>query len=233
MIPLKCEPGSSRADSQKAVPKQILIIEREYGCGAAEVAQKAAERLGWRLLDRELSHEIARLARVDPSECVRCEEQVDSWLYRLSKVFWRGSYERTLSLEGPEILDADRMVSLVQQAVTQAAEAGRCVIVGRGAPYFLRHRADTFVVFLYAPHDFKVARTIKELGDRSRAERVVKSVDESRAAFIRHYFHREWPNRHLYHMLLNTAVGIDTTVDFILHAMETAAQSDSMPIALD
>ncbi|HEY2033928.1 MAG TPA: cytidylate kinase family protein, partial [Rhizomicrobium sp.] len=113
--------------------KQILIIEREYGCGAAEIAQKAAQRLGWRLLDHELTEEIARVARADPAECARREEHLDSWLYRLGKVFWRGSYEHTLSLEGPEILDADRMMALVQQIIMQAAETGNCVIVGRGA----------------------------------------------------------------------------------------------------
>lgn len=213
--------------------KQILIIEREYGSGAAEVAQKAAERLGWRLLDRELTTEIARTARVDPSECARREEHLDSWLYRLGKVFWRGSYEQTLSLEGPEILDADRMVGLVQQVVSRAAEAGRCVIVGRGAPYFLRHRTDTFVVFLYAPRAVKVARVEQQVGSRAKAEDLVDSVDARRAEFIKHYFGKDWPARQLYHLMVNTAVGLDGTLDLILHAMENAGRAAPVPLEID
>jgi CMP/dCMP kinase len=58
--------------------KRILIIEREYGCGAGEIAEKAAHRLGWRLLDRDLTAEIAKLANVDPEESARHEERVDS-----------------------------------------------------------------------------------------------------------------------------------------------------------
>src|SRR5579864_716508 len=103
--------------------KRVLIIEREYGCCGGEIAEMAARRLGWRLLDRELTAEIARLARADPAECARHEEHVDSWLYRLSKVFWRGSYEQALTLEGPQIVDADRMVELVGKVVAEAVKS--------------------------------------------------------------------------------------------------------------
>lgn len=213
--------------------KRILIIEREYGCGAAEIAEKAARRLGWRLLDRELTAEIARLAHADPAECARREEQMDSWLYRIAKMFWRGSYETSLSLEGPQVLDADCMMTLVGKICSEAAAAGNCVIVGRGAPYFLRNRPDTFVVFLHAPHHFKLARVEAMLGSRAEALRMVDSVDQGRAEFIKHYFGREWPNRHLYHMMLNTIVGLDTAVDLILHTMKTVGDNDSTRLDMD
>lgn len=213
--------------------KRVLIIEREYGCGAGEIAEKAARRLGWRLLDRELTAEIARLARADPDECARHEEHVDSWLYRLGKVFWRGSYEQSLSLEGPEVVDADRMVDLVGKVVTEASKSGSCVIVGRGAPYFLRNRTDTFAVFLYAPRQLKISRVAAQTGNRAKAEELVESVDRGRAEFIKHYFGRNWPNRSLYHMMLNTALGIDVSVDLILKTMETAPTDDSARLDMD
>lgn len=213
--------------------KRVLIIEREYGCGAGEIAEKAARRLGWRLLDRELTAEIARLARADPDECARHEEHVDSWLYRLGKVFWRGSYEQSLSLEGPEVVDADRMVDLVGKVVTEASKSGSCVIVGRGAPYFLRNRTDTFAVFLYAPRQLKISRVAAQTGNRAKAEELVESVDRGRAEFIKHYFGRNWPNRSLYHMMLNTALGIDVSVYLILKTMETAPTDDSARLDMD
>lgn len=197
------------------------------------MAKRAAHRLGWRLLDRELTAEIARLAKVTPEECERHEERVDPWLYRLGKVFWRGSYERILPVEGPEALDADRMVDLVEQVVRHAAESGRCVIVGRGAPYFLRNRADTFSAFLYAPRTLKIQRVSAQAASRAEAEQLVNSVDEERAAFIRHYFGREWPNRHLYHAMVNTVIGIDATVDLLLKTMESLGDTDPTHVDLD
>jgi len=213
--------------------KQILIIEREYGCGAGEIAERTARYLGWRLLDRELTAEIAKLAKVSPEECAEREERVDSWLYRLGKIFWRGSYERILPLEGPETFDADRMVVLVEQVVTRAAESGRCVIVGRGAPYFLRNRSDTLSAFLYAPRALKIERVKKQLGSESEAEHLVDTVDQERAQFIRHYFGREWPNRHLYHLMVNTVIGIDETVNLLLEMMGALGGKDRTQVDLD
>ena len=213
--------------------KRILIIEREYGCGAGEVAERAAKQLGWRLLDNELTQEIARLTKVDPGVCAKKEEQLDSWVYRLGKIFWRGSYEQMLPVEGPEILDADRMVHLVRHVVTQAADSGECVIVGRGAPYFLRERSDIFSVFLFAPGAFKLEGVTLFLGDRTKAENLVDSVDQSRAAFIKHYFQKDWPSRHLYHLMVNTAMGIDATVDLVLRGMEAAGRVEAPQVAMD
>jgi cytidylate kinase len=213
--------------------KRILIIEREYGCGAAVVAEAAARQLGWRLLDRELTGEIAQLAKVPPEECVQHEERVDSWLYRLGKIFWRGSYEQALAVPGPEILDADRMLELVEQVVTHAAESGQCVIVGRGAPYFLRNRSDTFCVFLYAPRALKIQRAAAELGSREKAEHLVDSVDQGRAAFIRHYFGKEWPSRQLYHLMLNTIIGIEATVELVLKGLQEVEQNEATRVDLD
>jgi cytidylate kinase len=213
--------------------KRILIIEREYGSGAGEVAEKAAQRLGWRLLDRQLTAEIAQIAKVDPEECACREERVDSWLYRLGKIFWRGSYEQSLSVEGPEILDADRMLDLVRQVVERAAEPGRCVIVGRGAPYFLRNRSDTFSTFLYAPRHWRIERIQTQTGDRAQAEYLVDSVDQGRAAFIKHYFDKDWPDRRLYHLMVNTVIGIDATVDVLLHTLDAVGSNDLTRVDMD
>ena len=38
---------------------KVLTIEREYGSGAAAIAQKVAARLGWKLWDQLLTDEIA------------------------------------------------------------------------------------------------------------------------------------------------------------------------------
>jgi cytidylate kinase len=219
--------------SRRLELKRILIIEREYGCGAGEIAQKTAERLGWRLLDRDLTTEIASVAKVDPEESARHEERVDSWLYRLGKIFWRGSYEQSLPVDAPEILDADRMLELVRQVIGRAAESGRCVIVGRGAPYFLRNRADTFSAFLYAPRAFKMKRVLAQVADHGEAEKLVDSVDQGRAEFIRHYFGKEWPNRHLYHLMVNTVIGIEASVELLLSTMQGVDQNDATTLDME
>src|SRR3954462_10066689 len=114
---------------------RLVTIEREFGCGAASIASQIAERLGWKIWDHLLTEEIARLAQVDPSAVMRCDERRDSRLHRLSKVFWRGSYERSTPLAS-QVFDTDRMVTMMQDIMDRIGREGNAVVVGRGAPYF-------------------------------------------------------------------------------------------------
>jgi cytidylate kinase len=199
---------------------RIITIEREYGSGAAEIARELASRLGWKLWDKELTAEIARVANVDPSAVSLCEERVDSTFQRLVKVFWRGSYERSMHLEN-QTFDPDRMVHVGEQVMHQIAEKGNSIIVGRGAPYFLRDRSDAFHVFLYAPRAEKLRR-IQDLGTRlHEAEDLVDTVDRERILFVKHYFGADWPTRSLYHVMLNTAMGDENVITTIVHSMRT------------
>jgi cytidylate kinase len=199
---------------------RVITIEREYGCGAAEIARKLASKLGWKLWDRELTAEIARVADVDPSSVSMCEERVDSTFQRLVKVFWRGSYERSASLSH-QPFGPDRMVEVGQEVMRNIAEQGNCVIVGRGAPYFLRERDDTFHVFLYAARAEKLRR-IQGLGKSLRdAEDLVDTVDRERILFVKHYFGADWPTRSLYDVMINTAMGDENVLSTILHSMRS------------
>lgn len=198
---------------------RIVAMEREYGAGGSAIAQKLAEHLNWKLWDTALTAEIARIARCDQHSVARMEERVDPLFYRLMKVFMRGSYERSLPVSGLEHLDADSMVVFMQRVIEGAAAAGNCVIVGRGAPYLLRDRQDAFHVFVYAPLEEKIRR-VRDLGKtEAEAVELVGSIDQERATFVKKYFGKEWPNRHLYHLMINSAAGDEVVIRTILAAI--------------
>jgi cytidylate kinase len=200
---------------------RIVTLEREYGAGGSAIAQKLAGHLGWKLWDTALTAEIARLARCDQHSVAQIEERIDPLFYRLMKVFMRGSYERSLPVNGLEHLDADSMVVFMQRVIQGAADAGNCVIVGRGAPYLLRDRADAFRVFVYAPLEEKIRR-VRQLGKTAaEAADLVENIDQERATFVKKYFGKDWPSRHLYHLMINSAVGDDAVVRTIRNEMET------------
>lgn len=206
--------------------KQILVIDREFGAGGSTIAEKTAARLGWNLLDQKLTQEIARLANLRPEDCQRREERPDPWLQRLVNIIWRGSFERNLPPPDMAVLNTDRLVALVRQVVEQAIATGPCVVVGRGAPYFLRDRPDTFCVFLYAPRELRFRRILNRTGNETRAVELVDTMDEERRKFIRHHFGHEWPNRQFFHVMLNTAIGDDATVEAILYLLNAANRSE-------
>lgn len=203
---------------------RIVTIEREFGSGAARIAVQLASRLGWKVWDKLLTDEIARIAQVHPSAVKRCDERMDSRLHRLAKVFWRGSYERTSPLSS-QMFDTDRMMTMMQDIMDHIGQEGNAVIVGRGAPYFLREHADAFHVFLYAPRAEKIRRTIAEGYSEQEADEMVNTIDRERIAYVKHYFNADWPTRSLYHLMLNTAVGNEAVIKTIVETMNLVSGS--------
>ncbi|MGA9476081.1 AAA family ATPase [Candidatus Binatus sp.] len=202
---------------------RIIALEREFGSGGGGIAAELARRLGWKLWDQQLTCEIAKRAQVSEHAVALCDERVDSRLYRLAKTFWRGSYERSLPLADSKAFDTDRMMTMMEQISESIASEGNAVIVGRGSPFFLRERDDTFSVFCYAPRAEKIRRLLALGKGHEEAEDLVENVDKDRVAYIKHYFNAEWPTRSLYHMMINTVIGDEKTVSEILYAMETLA----------
>ena len=200
---------------------KVITIEREYGCGGGEIACKLADRLGWNVWDQSLTTEIARLSNCDQSEVQCREERVDPLYYRLFKSILRGSFEGSQNVHRLKLLDADSILRITKQVVQEAASAGSCVIVGRGSQHFLRDRADTLRVFLYAPRDAKVRR-LRAAGTCAKdAEEFVDTVDSERAAFVAKYFQIQWPDRAVYHAMLNTAAGDEIVIQTILRLKES------------
>jgi cytidylate kinase len=200
---------------------RIVTIEREFGSGGGGIACELARRLGWKLWDQQLTSEIAKRAQVPESAVALCDERVDGRIYRLAKAFWRGSYERSMPMANSHAFDTDRMMAMVGEIMSTIAAEGNAVIVGRGSPFFLREREDTFRVFTYAAHDEKIRRLLAMGKSREEAEDLVENVDKERIAYIKHYFDADWPVRALYHLMINTVVGDENVIATILNGMKT------------
>jgi cytidylate kinase len=200
---------------------EILTIEREYGSGGGEIAQLLAKRLGWKLWDQLLTEEIARLANCPKAVVEVREERTDPLYYRLFKSFLRGSYEGSINAHKLKLVDSESILKITERVVQHAAKTGNSVIVGRGSQHFLRNRQDTFRVFLYAPREDKVRRLLARGKSEKEAEELVDSVDRERADFIQKYFHVEWPDRAIYHAMINTSTGDQAVVHMILDFIKT------------
>ncbi len=198
---------------------RTITIEREYGSGGADVARKLAEHLGWKLWDQALTDEIARLMECPSITVQEHEERKDSLRYRLFKAFMKGSFEGSLNAPRLKIVDADCIKDMTRRLVTDIARGGNAVIVGRGAAYHLHDHPEAFHVFVYAPFEEKVLRL--RAGGKSESEAVdlAETVDRDRSAYIKQYFGLDWPDRHYFHVMINTTVGAERVVETILHSV--------------
>ena len=200
---------------------RIITIDREYGSGANVIAEHVAARLGWKLWDQRLTDEIARRLDCERGAVEEREERRDPAYYRLFKTFLRGSFEGTINAPRLKVVDADCIREISQTIVKEVAEKGDCVIVGRGAAYYLGDRTDALHVFIYALFDDKV-RNIQATGkSEQEATELAEQVDVDRSVFIKQYFQVDWPERQRYHLMINSSMGqhmaVETIIDAVAH----------------
>ncbi|HWR53853.1 MAG TPA: cytidylate kinase-like family protein [Bryobacteraceae bacterium] len=203
---------------------RVITISREYGSGGAAIAGGLASKLGWRLLDRAVISELARAAHVDPALARAYDERLDSWVHRVSRrALWRGAFEQIASVTARDFFDAETMAALSTEVITQAADQGECVIVGRGAQCLLQGRSDTFHIFVYAPVKLKLDRLRSRLTGVGNLEERAQSMDNMRADYIRAHFGCDWKNPHLYDLMINSGLGDGRAIEAILCAVQPRA----------
>ena len=211
----------SRPAEDKHTMVHAVTIEREFGCGASEIASLVASRLGWSLWDERLTEEIARLTESTPQAVERREWRTDPVVYRVFKDFLRGAFEGGLPPTNRlHLLDARRIADVSKIAVNTAFSSGPSVIVGRGSQYFLGNRKDVFHVFLYASRDYKIRRLISRGATQDKAIEQIDTTDQARAEFVRQYLGLKWPEPHLYHAMFNTEMGEACTATMLIECVQ-------------
>lgn len=198
---------------------KVLTMEREYGSGAAPIAKKVSERLGWKLWDQALTDEIARYLKCDRRHVEEREERRDPLLSRLLKAFLRGSFEGSLAAPQMKIADAESIRKINEGLVRKAADEGNAVIVGRGSAYYLHGRPDAFHVFVYASFEEKVRRLQAEGKSEAEAIDLAENIDRDRTAFIKEHFGLDWPARQYFHLMVNSTMGEDVAVDAVVDGL--------------
>lgn len=176
----------------------IVTIERKFASGGNEIGKRLAEALGYKLYDRNILLEAAKNLKIPFVQIEELEEaSAGSLLFNLSKTPFGGvSKNKDLPL-------ADKLFLEEKRIIEEAAEEGKCVIVGRAAGYILRDRKDCLKVFIHAEDEKRIKRAIEKEGySEQEAENAVKKNDKRRSGFYRSVTNHEWgdPKRHELYM---------------------------------
>lgn len=185
---------------------RVITISREFGSGGRTIGKKVAEELGIPCYDSELLQKIAEESGFDENYIKDAGEYAPGG-FLASAFSHRGA--------GPN--NADYLWEIQYKIITELAEKGPCVIVGRCADYILRDKADCLKVFVHADLSFRAERIVKEYGERDVSpEQRLKDKDKRRAAYYRFYTDMKWGHAQDYDITLNSGtLGIDKCVAII------------------
>ncbi len=193
--------------------KKVITISREFGSGGRSIGKMVADKLGYKFYDSEIINKVIEesgLAREIVEKYDEYATHKNSFLYSIAV---NAGYS-----DGHGGLSFANQVQIAQvNVIKEIADAGNCVIIGRGADYILRDRENCFNVFIRADMDFRAKRVIDIYGETGKKiEDRLKDKDTKRRVFYRSFTMREWGAFENYNLMLDSGrIGLDKCADII------------------
>lgn len=164
-----------------------ITVSRQLGSLGFEVAQTAANLLGFRLVWRDVINQAGRIAGSPEAALAAIDD---------------------LGLLGicpsPEACQAYRQA--VQQIMQELAHQGNVVIIGRAGQQILSGWPEVLHVRVIAPRNLRIERvaTRQEISMESAIAQVEAS-DRRRRSYIKRFYNVQWDDPNLYDLVINTA----------------------------
>lgn len=202
----------------------VVTIAREYGSGAGEIGRRVAEMLGWELVDRQILERVAALGHIDRNWVEEADEQSCGWWERVLRGFRFGGPEGLVGGFGETAVDRDGLQQFTARAIAEAANAGNCVIVGRCAQCVLRDRADVLHVLIWAPLAERLERLQRQVPAERDVAGLLHRLDAEHARYAQEYFGCSFCDRKLFHLCLNSTIGLELCAQLIADAVRGGLQ---------
>jgi len=164
----------------------IITVSREMGSGGIPIAHKAAEKLGYTLIDGEAIAKVAPSYGLTQESIEKADEKPPAFV---------------------EKLDEQSEVDLhhIQLIILEYALKGNVIIYGRGGQDLLKGIESVLRCRIIAPFELRVERWAeREWLDPDLARIMVRKNDQQRAGFIKYYFDRDWEDPLGYDLIVNT-----------------------------
>jgi cytidylate kinase len=196
----------------------LVTISASYGAGGSQIGPAVAERLGVEFLDRAIPTRVADRLQVPLDDALAHDESLGDAIGRLVSTFallpeLAGAMVQAGYLAGEDYRrETERLIK-------EHADGG-AVILGRAGAVILRDHPDALHVRLDGPADRRIAQAIEVEGlTPEDAERLRKSGDRAREAYVRHFYGCDAKDPSLYHLVIDsTALSRETVVEIIAAA---------------
>ena len=176
----------------------VIAIAREYGSGGAEIGRLVSDKLGIKCYNRTLIDLAVEKTGFVKDRLMEEDESMTVLKKSLLSINSTGTP-----------LIADELMQAECDIIRQLAEQESCVIVGRCADYVLDHRDDVFNVFIWAPEEYKLQRTMADKNlPRDKAERFLRKMTSQRSGYYKYVTGDEMGHNARNHMQINSeAIG--------------------------
>lgn len=164
----------------------VITISRQMGSLGFEIGNLVSDRLGYRIVWRELINEAAQRSGAPDVALAVIDE---------------------LGLLGvtPSAKNSLAYLEAVRSVVLELASKGNVVMIGRAGQRILAGYPGTLHIRLIAPVDLRIQRIAKQQDIPIEAARAqIEASDQHRRQYLKRYYQADWEDPSLYDLVINT-----------------------------
>ena len=196
----------------------VVTFARGFGTGGKVIASKLAADLGVHCYANRILTLASQLSGLDEDMFREVNEKIRSKQGAFAGLMKGLPRARKYIARNEKFVSDDALFEYQKQIIKNLADTESCVIVGKCADYILAGRPNVVSIYIEAPRDFCIRRTMENMGVTEEvAAATIKQTDTYRAEYYKYYTHGNyWTNPINYDMTLNSErVGIDECVELI------------------
>lgn len=191
--------------------KYVITITRQFGSLGRLIAQDMSKKLGIEFYDRDIVEETAKKLDLPCSVINENEEY-------LSHVETNPFVRMAFPLGRNANAFQDKIFKAQENIINYVVEKDSCIVVGRCADYILLDHPNALHIYIHAPYEKRVAKSVDVLGlDINEAKRTIHEVDEARDAYHQHYAGFKPNDMSFKHISIDSSVlGVEGTADVLV-----------------
>jgi cytidylate kinase len=183
------------AESATKVPSELapcITFSRKIGVGALEIADIVAQKMGYKVADRELIEQIANQTNISKKAITYFDERFPGYTNRTFKYLFGEK----------AFIDSDYSRHLIS-AVFAIAGLEPTVFVGRGA-HLILSRERVLAVRCICSDEYRAKRIAEIMRiSRSDAKQKLSAIDKEQAAFFKKVFGKKAASPYEFDMVMN------------------------------
>ena len=167
---------------------RAIALSQVDGVGGELVGRDVAQQLGFGYLNEAIVAQVAKDQGVDTAVVVGAERR-KSFLTRVAEMAARGAVDMVPDPSLYALDQTDTLLSLIRDAVRDAAERGSVVLVAHAACYACADRPDVLRVGVIAPLPARASRVASAVGTTDKeAAKLLRRSDAGRASYLKRVY---------------------------------------------
>ena len=165
--------------------KFIITINREFGSGGHEIAQKLSELLDVKLYDKAFLATIREKFNLTEEEAEKIKAEKTNWWSEFCRFYKQFGITPNYTQQSSEVT-SQQLYYAEAKALRDLAEHESCIVVGRSGFHVFKDTPDTIKIFLIADMEHRMNRIMEKYKlDEEGARKLIDDIDKARENYTK------------------------------------------------